>query len=989
MKTRLSILLAVLLLFSFCSAVSAAPFADVEGKKSETAITVLNAIGIIEGKSEGVFAPEDTLTRAEMATLVLRMMGMNASGGGKNIFTDVPASHWAYANISAAYQLGIVNGTSADTFTPDGVVTYEQAVKMVVAALGYTVQADALGGYPSGYLAKAANLDILKNVKIGGEMSRGDMAILLYNALDVELFQKTAYGEDAYEFKVNEAATILSHYLKINKVTDVVTATPLAKLENVSRLLSDEVAVGSPAVIMKKGETDAQNLLGMRCDIYTRKDEVLDIPVIVAIVPRANSNVLTLKAQEIENVTNGRMTYVDADGKEQEVNVGALDTVLLNGKKVTSPTDATFQPQIGTVQLVANNAGDFELAIVESYTNYVVKYVNQDEDKVYYKNNESMVIDLTDNSVATVMTDEKGKALTLDDLQEWDVVSVAQDDAEKPTMRRIYRSYVMVSGTINEMSNNEVVIGEATYKVAPSLDTSLLQVGKTASFHLDFTGAIAAVDESFDIGCSYGWLRKAEYTKGLNAKVQLKIFTDSGEWKVFTLAEKVEFNGDYVSCDLLMEKDTRSGKEVYEDNHAPKLFDAAGAMIPQLVAYDVNANNEIIELHTAQNLTNPAYADSAKIGGSFSMDWYANNHAGNYSGGWVSRFDGTAAGTNEVRGNNEATANIYFGRVVKNDLTKIFYIPMDVEDDKQYVLWKELGMDKWRETECVSFYDVSERYQCGAIVVRSDIAGKITKDAYPESTVASGIVTGISTVQNEDGEPVTAIKLKNYSGADVTAKVIDPEFECLYAFTNADLSKDKDWYAESLTKTNPETGKKVRYNYQTVEALIAEGRGIDKVSMKLPVSKLQPGDVIQYQLDNFGNLEMANVCFRGNYGGEVEFTAKISPSINYFKIAPSTRDNYYNGGALLVHGNVKDVFETGIFVDVNIADANGQKTDVNAMHAMVKNGAFYLWDRDKATLRTITADDVMPGDEVFVIWATTTQRMFIVYRPTEPNIWKK
>ncbi len=978
MKKGLTLLLAAVMLLTVVTVnASAAGFADTEGTKCETAVTVLSALGIVEGNEEGVFAPDSSLTRAEMATIILRAMNMAGLASGRDIFTDVPASHWAYANIATAYQLGFVNGTSDTTYAPDVAVTYEQGVKMVVAALGYTVQAEAMGGYPSGYLSKAAQLDILRGVKTGGEISRGDMAILLYNALDVELLQKTAYGEESYAFASNEAATLLSWYLKVNKVVDVIGATPMGILEAPSRrLLSDEVSVGSPSVIMKKGETNAQDLLGVRCEIYTKHDADMDIPVIIAAVPRSGVAILEIKAQDIDSVSGGRILYTDAEGKEQQAIVSGA-AVLLNGRRVTAPTDADLMPAIGRVRLVANG-GDYTLAIVESYQNHVVKSVNREDAKVTFKDNTQITLDLSDNSIATVFTDGAGKALTLDDLQEWDVVSIAQDDAVNPTIRRIYRSYQMAAGTISEISSDTVTIGDKVYPIAPSLDVTLLKLGQAAGYYLDFTGAVAAVDTNYEKGYSYGWAKHAEYSKGVDGKLQLKLFTQEGKWEILTLADTIKYNGTSVRSAAVEAPDTERGNDVYKDGHAPQLFDADGNFVPQLIAYAANSNNEITELHTAQNLTNPdpaVYEDEDKIGSTFSMDWYANNAPGAYSGGYVSRFNGTAAGDNVVTGNNESVANVFFGRVVQNDRTKIFSIPKDTEDDKLYKMRTALGMQTWRDTGCISFYDVSDSYLCGAIVIRNDLAGVGSSDEYPESGVASAIVTGVSKVLNEDGVPVTALKMKSYTGADVTAKVEDPDFNCLYCFVNADLAKDPDWYGVKVSDSS------VTYNYTNVSDLLAlSDHNPAMVSMYLPVSRLQPGDVIQYQLDDYGNLTMANVCFRGNYGGGVEFTAKISSLTE--SIAASTKNNYYNGGALLVHGNVKEVYDTGIYVKVNLGDTEGQKTANTAVHAMKKSGTFYVWDREKQTLTTITADDVLPGDEIFTIWATDVQRMFIVYRPT-------
>lgn len=983
MKKRLSVFLAVLMLVGTAFTVQAASFTDTPGKSCETAASVLNALGIVEGKSEGVFAPEDALTRAEMATLVLRTVGMDSPASGRDIFTDVPSSHWAYSFIAAAYQMGIVNGTSADTFTPDGVVTYEQAVKMVVAALGYTVQAEAQGGYPTGYLSKAAQLDILGGVKIGGDMTRGDMALLLYNALDVPLLQKTGYGENEHTYTDAKEETILSYYQKVTLSTDAVAVTPMAsKVDPAPSVLKDEI-ITEKGVRMLKGESDAQNLLGVRADIYTRMDEITDKPVIIAIVPRASSSVTDIPVQNIDMGRTDKNTVVfeDADGKEHKTDITGA-TLVYNGR-VKAMEDATISGiDIGTVRLV-ENAGKVDVVICESFENYIVESVNKETDTVYFKDGKgSLKIDFTDNAKAIVMTDEKGKALSLDDVAEWDVLSVAANG----DVLRIYRSYLKASGAITEISEDTVVIGDKTYPIAKSMNKALLAVGKDAAYYLDFTGAIAAMDDSYSAKWSYGWLKLVAPSKGINAVQQLKIFCEDGTWKVFTLADRLEFNGTSATPAEVIAPDTETGNDVYKNGHAPKLYDAEGKFIPQLIAYEANEADEITVLHTAENLTDTkTYKDEDKFGGTFSMDFYAGT-AGEgkstpYSGGYVSRFNGTSHGESPINAKNETVANIYFGRVVKNDKTKIFVIPSVADDEKLYSMRTSLGMETWRTTDCISFYDVSEEYICGAMVVRNDLsAGASIGEDFLQSDAVSGIVLGISTVLDEDGFSVPAIRLKSYTGAEVTATLKDTEIECTYNFANADLAKDTAWKGVS-----PKDSKKT-YNFANYETLPG-GRTLGAVKMTLPVTALEPGDVIQYKLDDYGNLEAANVCFRANYGGGVEFISKVSDIIQ--SIAVTHPNNTYDGGALVVHGNVNKVLDAGILVDVNIADNKGQKTVVTAKHMMKKTGAFYLWDRDKQSVRAIEAGDVMPNDEVFVIWATENQRMFIVYRPTNPEVWKK
>ena len=425
MKKMLTMFVAVVMILTMATPTFAASFTDTAGKNCETAVEVLAALGIVEGKSAGAYEPDSSLTRAEMATIILRTMNMAEAAEGKAIFSDVPSSHWAYANIAAAYGMGIVNGTSATTFEPDKAVTYEQAVKMVVAALGYGVQADALGGYPSGYLAKATQLDLLKGVEKGGEMKRGNMAVLLYNALDTELFLQYTFGDEAYDFETNETKTLLSYYLKVNHTVATVEATYAASaVSPAPKLLSDEVRIGG--VTMKAGETDAKSMLGMRADVYTREDEITEKPIILAIVPRPTVATVDLVAKDIEGLDGMSLSYVDAEGVQREADLTNAK-VVYNGR-IASKDEAHLKPAIGTVRLISDN-NEYKYAIVENFTNHVADITDAEKNTVYFKDGTpAMVIDQTDNSMVISFTDAEGMPLALADIAPWDILSIAKSE---------------------------------------------------------------------------------------------------------------------------------------------------------------------------------------------------------------------------------------------------------------------------------------------------------------------------------------------------------------------------------------------------------------------------------------------------------------------------------------------------------------------------------------------------------------------------------
>ena len=81
-------------------------------------------MGLMNGVGGGKFAPEDSMTRAMLVTVLWRYA--DSPTEGTNRFTDVPGGQWYTAAVAWAAGKGVVNGTSETTFEPDGNVTREQ-----------------------------------------------------------------------------------------------------------------------------------------------------------------------------------------------------------------------------------------------------------------------------------------------------------------------------------------------------------------------------------------------------------------------------------------------------------------------------------------------------------------------------------------------------------------------------------------------------------------------------------------------------------------------------------------------------------------------------------------------------------------------------------------------------------------------------------------------------------------------------------------------
>ncbi|OPY63610.1 MAG: Cellulosome-anchoring protein precursor [Pelotomaculum sp. PtaU1.Bin065] len=111
----------------------AAAFNDIAGHWAYDNINKLVALDAVSGYPDGSFKPDNTITRAEFATALVKAFQL-ADNGGKT-FADT-AAHWAKDYVAAAAASGIVSGYDADTFGPDDLITREQMAVMIVKAAG-------------------------------------------------------------------------------------------------------------------------------------------------------------------------------------------------------------------------------------------------------------------------------------------------------------------------------------------------------------------------------------------------------------------------------------------------------------------------------------------------------------------------------------------------------------------------------------------------------------------------------------------------------------------------------------------------------------------------------------------------------------------------------------------------------------------------------------------------------------------------------------
>lgn len=219
MKKVLSIVLSLAMvvcmmpLTAFAASASNTTYSDIAGENCEGAVNVLSALGVVNGYEDGTYKPANIVTRAEMAKLIITALGMESyATATTSSYTDMTNAKWAVPVVEYATSLGVINGYGNGKFGPNDTVTYEQAATMIVRALGYTTDCNEMNGtYPAIYIQKATALGIFDDVEgnqYGTGANRGDVAIMLYNAIDLpEVYADkdgaTNYKSGSEQFTVN------------------------------------------------------------------------------------------------------------------------------------------------------------------------------------------------------------------------------------------------------------------------------------------------------------------------------------------------------------------------------------------------------------------------------------------------------------------------------------------------------------------------------------------------------------------------------------------------------------------------------------------------------------------------------------------------------------------------------------------------------------------------------------------------------------------
>lgn len=566
----------------------AVDFPDVESTASYAqAVQELSALDVISGYDDGTFGPDKLVTRAEITKMIVDALAERSSAEASTEstkFADVSADHWAKGYINQGVADGFIAGMSDTEFDPDANVTYVQAQKMLVSAIGYETYAQAQGGWPTGYKTYAASLDITKGIsgiKDSTELTRAQVAQMIDNAMDAPLCVIASWKTEwngsktpnlevrdgkegrAYETLFTEkhdAYKVYGRVTETSKTGSVDTDKVTFQVEKADNFDDEEVKADSPvSEDMYIGDSKADNYLRTYSQALIQKNDDDEFTILSIAAAAANKSVTVASEDFDENKSTDEALYFFPAGTTKGSTKYQLDTtngvtIYINGvessKSIAELRDYLDNNETASVTLQKETETGSTSTSAKYNTIMVSSYVTAIVDEVIDKTNETSVnFDTYSSGIQAKMTVNKdddnytysfkldGKDIEAKDLQQNDVLNIAYDTTGSFKDSSFYDVIVtrnVVDGvkctSIND-SKGEYTIGGTKYKAAEGMDIDV-ETSTEYSLYLDHFGRIAKADEN-SVSKNYGVLKNIYKKAGGDYMAQ--IITKKGteeEYKV-------------------------------------------------------------------------------------------------------------------------------------------------------------------------------------------------------------------------------------------------------------------------------------------------------------------------------------------------------------------------------------------------------------------------------------------------------------------------
>ena len=636
LKRALSLALAAIMLIGMmvvsASAASYNNLTDKDEIANKDAVSMLVSLGIIEGKPDGSYGPTENVDRAQMAKMLSVIMnkGVDNSALYQSVnsgLVDVN-TNWAKGHINYCYTTGIIAGRGNGKFDPSATVTALEAAKMLLVAVGYDPAIEGFEGadWAINVSVRADEQGIFEGFTkdLSAPLNRDDAALLIYNALDVEMIQ--SYTTNNYPIAYSDHRTILADKYGVIKVQGVVVANEWASLasddgdaalkEGKTTIYNGEgifSTTGNTTVSKEDASLKTQtfnvstpvDMLGKTVNLYIKKTTILADSTVYGdpVVSDVNTVVTTGETVLYSGAKDPQVDYDKLLGENGLTDKDAKYFWNYNsGKYIPNTTekygDKTANVKGATLTIIDNN-GDGEVDYVLSVEKALadITSVNSKKETV---------------TVRTLGTLDNKDVVGYEDMAKEDVVLYVQYGGrtylEKPEVVTGEMEHFNVKGTEKYMT-----VGGEKYK-ADELETNArtevvkfdvtecdkangVQFETSYNFYLDDYGNVIAFEEVEAAAKNYALVLDSAFsTNMLNTDAQVKVLLPDGTEKTYQLNWSASVK-NWKDANETTEQATEQLKTFLgtDDGRAGSagVYPAAGAAAGNLIAYSINDDDKM------------------------------------------------------------------------------------------------------------------------------------------------------------------------------------------------------------------------------------------------------------------------------------------------------------------------------------------------------------------------------------------------------------
>ena len=571
----------------------AAESANGQSEETSKEMFILSYLGIIEVTEDE--SKVKTVTRGDFSEYICKAFKIGEVTD-KVYFIDVQSDCWAAKYINALYESGIVSPAADKMFNPNDNITYEQACKMLVYALGYGKWVNYNGG------SMTVFTEIAQRGKFGispadvNNLSVEECATLLYKAMKVDLPEFT--GE-----RTKTGDTIFETYHDIYIREGQVRTVGGLSLDNNS--LEDGKAQVDNETFDVDGGCDIDDFFGQRVEYIYKKSDPFKT---VIYTERINENdKISVRSNDIKSVDekSGAIEYYTNNGsKVKKLNFDPKSNVFINGRAMETHLndrmqEFTDESRKGVIEFIkANGANGFNLINIKSYEVFIIGSYDEKSDIIYDYYNSENKIGFSDTENLNII-DTNGKKANMPKTFPATVLIAKADNSESIEIICCNeKKEVMVSST---NTNERKIFSDGTeYKIDKTTYDRLnsgINVGKTYSITLDIFGEIVYITPKIDDAFKLGWLKKGYLIdKGFGEySLCLDIYDhETGKSNKLYMADNITIDAEkYKSSKYRTVVSALPGtNELDESRQYVKIE-------PQIIRYSLNENSELTNIDSA------------------------------------------------------------------------------------------------------------------------------------------------------------------------------------------------------------------------------------------------------------------------------------------------------------------------------------------------------------------------------------------------------